>query len=223
MMFSRAKIDIRRGLPFFFVIASSVAAIAQETIPLVDIRSVDKTIIVELRYAGSNNVAGHPLYPRKTRAMTRPDVAQRLAVAQAWLRKWNHGLKIWDAYRPPSVQQELWQAGGRSDYFADPETINGSLHSWGLAIDATLVDSHKREKPMPTDFDDLTPAAMWRYQGTDPNIRSNLLFLQTAMRKAGFYGLKREWWHFIASNWKDYVPDKDINFGGHKKLPEPDL
>jgi D-alanyl-D-alanine dipeptidase len=155
--------------------------------------------------------------------MTRPEVAQRLAIAQAWLRKWNHGLKIWDAYRPPSVQQELWQVVGRSDYFADPETINGSLHSWGLAIDATLVDSHKREKPMPTDFDDLTPAAMWRYQGTDPNIRGNLLFLQTAMRKAGFYGLKREWWHFISSNWKNYVPDKDINFGGHKKLPEPDL
>jgi D-alanyl-D-alanine dipeptidase len=199
------------GLPSF--------ALAQEQIPLVDIRSVDKTIVIDLRYAGSNNVAGRPLYPRKTRAMIRPEVAERLAVAQAFLHKWNHGLKIWDAYRPPEVQIELWQAAGRSDYVANPETINGSLHSWGLAVDATLVDSQKREKPMPTDFDDFTPAAMWRYQGSDPNIRANLAFLQTAMRKAGFYGLKREWWHFIAPNWRDYVPDKDINFGAHKKLP----
>lgn len=223
MIFRATKMFIGGVVAIFLAIVLSSAAVAQEEIPLVDIKSVDRTIVIELRYAGTNNVAGRPLYPRGTRAMVRPEVAQRLAVAQAFLHKWNHGLKIWDAYRPPSVQVELWQAAGRNEYVADPETINGSLHSWGLAVDATLVDSHKREKPMPTDFDDFTPAAMWRYQGTDPNIRSNLIFLQTAMRKAGFYGLKREWWHFIAPNWKDYVPDKDINFGAHKKLPETNL
>ena len=121
------------------------------------------------------------------------------------------------------MQLELWQAAGNNDYVADPETINGSLHGWGIAVDATLVDSHKRERPMPTDFDDFTPAAMWRYQGADPGIRANLIFLQAGMRKAGFYGLKREWWHFIVPNWQDYVPDKDIHFGAHKKLPEPNL
>lgn len=199
--------------------ANGLTSFAQDQIPLVDIASVDRSIVIDLRYAGNDNVAGRPLYPKGTRAMIRPEVAQRLAVAQAYLQKWNHGLKIWDAYRPPEAQIELWRAAGRSEYVADPETVNGSLHSWGLAVDATLVDSHKREKPMPTDFDDFTPAAMWRYQGTDPNIRSNLAFLQAAMRRAGFYGLRREWWHFIAPNWRDCVPDKDINFGAHKKLP----
>ena len=76
---------------------------------------------------------------------------------------------------------------------------------------------------MPTDFDDFTPAAMWRYQGADPGVRAKLIFLQAGMRKAGFYGLKREWWHFIVPNWRDYVPDKDMHFGAHKKLPEPNL
>ena len=32
---------------------------------LVDVRSVDPTIMVELRYAGQNNFLGHPLYPRE--------------------------------------------------------------------------------------------------------------------------------------------------------------
>lgn len=223
-MISRAtKTFLGRVVAIFLAIVLSSAAVAQEEIPLVDITSVDPTIMIELRYAGTNNVTGRPLYPRGTRAMVRPEVAQRLAVAQAFLRKWKHGLKIWDAYRPPSVQLELWQAAGNNDYVADPETINGSLHSWGIAVDATLVDSHKRERPMPTDFDDFTPAAMWRYQGADPGVRANLIFLQAGMRKAGFHGLKREWWHFIVPNWQDYVPDKDIHFGAHKKLPEPNL
>lgn len=223
MIFRATKMLIGGVIRIFLAIFLSSTALAQELIPLVDIKSVEPTIVIELRYAGTNNVAGRPLYPPGTRAMIRPEVAERLAVAQAFLRKWNHGLKIWDAYRPPSVQVELWRAAGRNDYVADPETINGSLHSWGLAVDATLLDAQKREKPMPTDFDDFTPAAMWRYQGTDANIRSNLTFLQAAMRKGGFYGLKREWWHFIARNWSDYVPDKDINFGVHKKLPKHKL
>ena len=221
MIFRATKTFIGRAAAIFLAIVLSSAALAQEEIPLVDIRSVDPTIVIELRYAGTNNVTGRALYPRGTRAMVRPEVARRLAVAQAFLRKRKHGLKIWDAYRPPSVQLELWQAAGNNDYVADPETINGSLHSWGIAVDATLVDSRKREKRMPTDFDDFTPAAMWRYQGADPGIRANLIFLQAGMREAGFYGLKREWWHFIVPNWQDYVPDKDIHFGAHKKLPEP--
>lgn len=59
---------------------------------------------------------------------------------------------------------------------------------------------------MPTDFDDFTPAAMLRYIGPDPNIRNNLRILQHAMARAGFYGLRTEWWHFIAKDWQKYGP-----------------
>jgi zinc D-Ala-D-Ala dipeptidase len=147
------------------------------------------------------------LYPRRTKALVRPEVAQRLAMAQAFLRRHNYGLKIWDAYRPKSAQIQLWQASRNNVYVADPETTNGSLHSWGLAIDATLVDSRRQEVSMPTDFDDFTSAAMWRYQGADPMIRAHLNLLQTAMREAGFYGLRAEWWHFVVTDWKHHVPD----------------
>lgn len=196
-------------------IVSAVTAVAvkslaaQTAIPLVDIKSVDPTIVIELRYGGSNNLTGHRLYPLGTPALVRPEVARRLATAQAFLKRYQYRLKIWDAYRPKSVQVQLWQAAHNNDYIADPGTGAGSLHSWGVAVDATLVDTWNRAVRMPTDFDDFTPAAMWRYRGADPEIRSHLTLLQIAMRDAGFYGLRTEWWHFTIAEWQKYLPREE--------------
>jgi zinc D-Ala-D-Ala dipeptidase len=177
---------------------------------LVDIRSIDSSIVVELRYASPNNFTGHALYPPETRALVRPEVAQRLAIAQQFLRRHRHGLKIWDAYRPRSVQVQLWRAAPRDVYVADPETANGSLHTWGVAVDVTLVNSRNHAVTMPTDFDDFTPGAMLIYRGANQHIQSNLALLQAAMGAAGFYGHFREWWHFIAPEWKKHVPDPNL-------------
>jgi len=176
--------------------------------PLVDIRSVDPTIIVELRYAGRNNLVGYPLYPQGTSALARPEVASGLAAAQAFLRRYQFGLKIWDAYRPVTVQEKLWHASHNSDYVANPEIGVGSLHSWGVAVDATLVDTWNRPVRMPSDFDDFTPAAMWRYAGPHPDIRAHVHLLQVAMRDAGFWGLRTEWWHFTIADWQKYLPNQ---------------
>lgn len=185
------------------------ASFGQDNVPLVDIRSVDPTIAIDLRYAGSKNIAGHALYPPGTPALTRPEVAQRLAAAQHFLRRFNYSLKIWDAYRPKSVQVELWKASKNNDYVANPNAGAGSLHAWGLAVDATLTDNWNRPISMPTDFDDFTPAAMWKYQGRDPAIRGHLNLLQIAMRDAGFYGLRTEWWHFTIDNWQTFLPPEE--------------
>jgi D-alanyl-D-alanine dipeptidase len=173
---------------------------------LVDVRSVDPTIIVELRYAGRNNLLRQPLYPHGTRALARREVASRLAKAQAFLRRYQYGLKIWDAYRPVAVQAKLWQASHNSAYVADPETGAGSLHSWGIAVDATLVDSRHRDVQMPTDFDDFTPAAMWRYMGPSFEIGGHVRLLQYAMLHAGFWGSCNEWWHYTIAHWQRYLP-----------------
>jgi D-alanyl-D-alanine dipeptidase len=176
--------------------------------PLVDIRSVDPTIIVELRYAGRNNLVGYPLYPRGMCALARPEVASGLAVAQAFLRRYQFGLKIWDAYRPVAVQEKLWHTSHNSDYVANPEIGVGSLHSWGVAIDATLVDTWNRPVRMPSDFDDFTPASMWRYLGPHVDVRAHVHLLQIAMRNAGFWGLRTEWWHFTIADWQKYLPNQ---------------
>ncbi len=186
------------------------SASPQQNVPLVDIRTVDPTIDIELRYAGSHNIAGHPLYPFGMRPLVRPEVAQRLSAAQKFLHRYNYNLKIWDAYRPKSAQIELWKASRSNDYVADPNAGAGSLHSWGLAVDATLTDTWHRPIAMPTDFDDFTPAAMWKYQGTDPAVRAHLFTLQVAMRDAGFYGLRSEWWHFTLESWKKFIPPEEL-------------
>ena len=88
--------------------------------------------------------------PLGTQALARPEVASALAVAQSILRRYQYGLKIWDAYRPAAVQAKLWQASRNSRCVENPEFGVGSLHSLGIAVDATLVDSRNRDVRMPT-------------------------------------------------------------------------
>jgi len=193
---------------FVLVAAALPLSGAQAGGPLVDVRSADPTIVVELRYAGSNNLVGYPLYPRGTCALARPEVASGLAAAQAFLRRYQLGLKIWDAYRPVAVQEKLWKTSHNSDYVANPEVGVGSLHSWGVAVDATLVDAWNRPVTMPSDFDNFTPAAMWRYAGPHLDVRAHVHLLQLAMRNGGFWGLRTEWWHFTIADWQKYLPNQ---------------
>ncbi|MGI8890151.1 MAG: M15 family metallopeptidase [Chthoniobacterales bacterium] len=182
---------------------------------LVDIQSVDPTILVDLRYATPDNITGRALYPKDLPALVRPTTAARLAKAQQFLRARHYGLKIWDAYRPQAAQMELWQRSHNGAFVADPLKGNGSLHSWGVAVDATLVDAQGHDVAMPTAFDEFTPAAKLRYHGDDPEVKLHLKILQAAMRHGGFYGVRTEWWHFTAYDWKKYAPIREA-----KKISE---
>jgi D-alanyl-D-alanine dipeptidase len=176
----------------------------------VDIKRVEPSILVDLRYAGSNNVARRPLYPPGTPALVRASVAQRLVIAQDYLRKKGFGLKIWDAYRTRSAQEKLWQTTHNRSFVADPKEGRGSMHIRGAAVDATLVDAAGNDVPMPTDFDAFTPAALLEYPGNNPIVRTNLKLLQKAMAHGGFYGLRTEWWHFCAPDWKRFDPVPEL-------------
>ena len=186
------------------------AARAQTAASLVDIKTVDPTIVVALRYASSNNVFGRPLYPTGMPALLRPEVAAQLKRAQSLLAPYQYRLKVWDAFRPRAVQFQLWQKLRSNDHVVDPRAGAASMHSWGVAVDVTLNDTWNNPVSMPSDFDDLTPAAMWRYQGVDPAVRTHLHLLQSTMARAGFYGLRTEWWHFTASDWQKYLPPDEV-------------
>lgn len=203
--------NLSRAFLIFAWAAASLSARAQAPIPIpmVDIKAVDPTIVVELRYATPNNFTGQVIYPPNTKALIRPEVAQRLVIANQFLKRYDYRLKIWDAYRPKSAQVLLWKASPRNDYVANPDAGAGSLHSWGLAVDATLSDRTGSSMKMPTEFDDFTPAAMWKYTGNNELIRHHLLLLQIAMREAGFYGLRSEWWHFTTQNWLALLPPEE--------------
>jgi len=193
------------------LLAFSTSALlgAQRYDNLVDLRTVAPTIVIDLRYATPDNVTGHALYPPDMPALVRPTTAARLAKAQEFLRARHYGLKIWDAYRPLAAQMELWGKTHNGSFVADPQAGNGSLHTWGVAVDATLVDEHGRDVAMPTRFDEFSGSAKLRYHGDNPAIKLHLKVLQTAMRRAGFYGMRTEWWHFIAYDWKKYAPIRE--------------
>jgi D-alanyl-D-alanine dipeptidase len=102
------------------------------------------------------------------------------------------------------VQQQLWDAldgTGLRMYLADP--ARGSIHSFGMALDITLLDAHGRELDMGTGFDDLSershPALeavlLARGELTAAQV-ANRQLLRDAMTHTGFVGINSEWWHF---------------------------
>jgi D-alanyl-D-alanine dipeptidase len=173
--------------------------------PMVDLAEVVPSIVIELRYATARNITGKPIYPAKARCLVRASTAERLKKAQAELQAKKLGLKIWDAYRPAWVQKVLWEAVKNPEYVGEPSR-GGSLHTYGAAVDVTLVDARGREVRMPTDFDDFTPAASRTYRGKDQVVALNLYHLQKAMTNAGFWVLKDEWWHFAAEDVRAFAP-----------------
>ncbi len=161
----------------------------------VDIRQIDPTIEVELRYGTRNNVTGAPLYPSNMPCLLWESTARSLARAQAELRPHGLGIKVWDGYRPPSAHRALWEAVKNPEYVV-PANESYSWHCTGVAVDITLVDLQGRELEMPTDFDTFSSQASAYYKGPDAEIRQRVYLLQKAMRNAGFSTIASEWWHF---------------------------
>jgi D-alanyl-D-alanine dipeptidase len=201
------------------VVQAQISAPPTNDFAWVNLQTIAPAIRIELRYATSANIAHRPLYPSGMQPIVRAGVARRLIAAQAIFRRYNCGLKIWDAYRPRDAQAQLWRLSPKNDYVVNPQGGSGSLHSWGVAVDATLVDNWGRPLSMPTDFDDFTPAAMLHYSGSDPIVRTHLHLFQKAMARAGFYGLRTEWWHFTTSDWKRYVPERLAKLSNAVVLP----
>lgn len=174
----------------------------------VDMSQFEPRLAIELRYATERNLTGRSIYPEGSRCLLRRSVAERLIKAQEWLEKFappGTRLKIWDAYRPAWAHQELWGARPKDGYLLDP-SAGGSLHTWGVCVDVTLCDADGNDFKMPTDFDVLSPQARAVYSGRDLEVRNNLELLQSAMTQAGFYSLIREWWHFVARDYKAFAP-----------------
>jgi D-alanyl-D-alanine dipeptidase len=163
-------------------------------------------IQVDLRYASANNFVGSNLYEPFDCAWIHREGASKLAAAADWLLRNNPGMRllILDALRPQRVQQRLWDALDGTPlraYLADP--ARGSIHSFGMAVDVTLVDASGREVDMGTPFDDMSErshpsleeALLAAGELTPAQVASRRI-LREAMEHAGWRGISREWWHF---------------------------
>ena len=163
-------------------------------------------IAVDLRYATANNFVGRDLYSPYDCAWLHREAAAALERVVAWLaeRRPGHVPLVLDALRPQRVQQQLWDAlagTGLQMYLANPE--RGSIHSFGMALDITILDPQGRELDMGTGFDDMTelshPALEARFLASGELSReqaANRQLLRDAMFQAGFVGINSEWWHF---------------------------
>ncbi|HYF35707.1 MAG TPA: M15 family metallopeptidase [Prosthecobacter sp.] len=162
---------------------------------LVDVAAVIPGIDIDLRYSTANNITRRPLYPSYMPCLLLASTAERLRHAQSLLNAQGYALRVWDAWRPPEVQDRLNDASGRTGLFLDPD-VGWSRHCGGISVDATLIDLHGHEQRMPTAFDDKLGPSATDYTGGDPVVRRNLAILHTAMRTAGLIPLADEWWHF---------------------------
>ena len=180
-------------------VPASPLPIVEMDLPLVDLRKSIPDIAVELPYGTTENITAKRLYPASMPVLLDSDTAAKLGAAQRELARHGLGLKIWDAYRPPEIQWELWERSGKSGYVADP-TLWWSKHCSGRAVDVTLINlKTRRELAMPSKFDDFSARAASDYKGRNRDIRNRVSQLQTAMRNAGFVGINMEWWHFANS------------------------
>ena len=175
---------------------------------LVDIMSVDSTIQVSLMYSRADNFTGKVLYTDLREAYLHPKAATALAKAQQALKKLRPelSLKVYDATRPMSVQQKMWNtvAGTKKSIYVSNPRNGGGMHNYGLAVDITLCDALSGDTlDMGTKVDFLgsyahidNEAGLVSQHIISKEAKKNRELLRKVMTEAGFKPLRTEWWHF---------------------------
>jgi len=177
------------------------AAYAEKS-DMVRLDALVKNIEIQLRYAGSNNVIGKPVYASNT-AYLRKGTADKLDKANKLLMKQGFMIKVWDAYRSQKNHQLLYDNAPNKSIFMDPKKAP-SNHTRGAAVDCTLVTLDGKKVDMPSDFDDGTALAYRTYEKCTEAQRKNALILEKAMKSSGFIPYSNEWWHFDDTEYKSY-------------------
>jgi len=173
----------------------------------VDIRSIDPSIKVSLMYTRPDNFTGKVLYTDLNKAYLHPLAAEALKKAQAELKKthpqWS--LIVYDAARPMSVQQKMWdvvKGTSKRIYVSNPAN-GGGLHNYGFAVDVSICNEKGDTIPMGTIIDHLGREAQPKLEEemlsrgvVSQEALSNRRLLRQVMAAGGYKVLSTEWWHF---------------------------
>lgn len=129
--------------------------------------------------------------------------------------------KIFDAWRPFALQQELYEVYSNkimrefhlnesseeqkkaviTKFVLEP-VLNRDIppvHTTGGAIDLTIIGKEGYELEMGTDFDafsDKTYTTFFEKKEENVEVRDNRRLLYHVMTEAGFTNFPSEWWHF---------------------------
>ncbi|RYY50352.1 MAG: peptidase M15 [Chitinophagaceae bacterium] len=171
---------------------------------MVDLKRAIPGLVLELKYAGSDNFMKQQLYPAPLHtSYLRSKAAMGLLAVQAALNKQGMGLKIWDAYRPYSVTEKMWEPVKDDRYAADPKY--GSGHNRGIAVDLTIINiGTRKELDMGTSFDHFSDTAHSDFKNLPGQVLQNRMLLRSLMEQHGFKVLDTEWWHFYLPESKKY-------------------
>ena len=167
-----------------------------------NVQKLDPDIIVDLRYATTNNFTGKVVYDFST-AIARTGTARKLAVANSIVKEQGYRLKIWDAFRPSSAKKKLFDVYPDPEFVAPPDP--NYSHQKGVTFDLTLAFANGEECPMPTGFDDFTGTARRSSKWPKEAAKYHKI-LDDAMKQAGFIGYESEWWDFRDSQMDEYGP-----------------
>ena len=169
---------------------------------LVRLLDLDDEFIIDLQYYKSSNFFKKKFYS-ENECFLNESTAFRLIKAKNAFKREGLFVKIWDAYRPVSVQAKMRETLPDNNFVAYPPSKDNKTYKYshmnGQCVDLTLVDKNYRNVPMPTAFDDFSEKA-----GLDNNPdsieKSNALLLKDTMIECGFTPYENEWWHFYDKN-----------------------
>lgn len=163
----------------------------------VKIKDYIPSVKERLYYATTENFTGQRIYDFNE-AYLRYGTVKKLAAAAEELKKQGLGFLIWDGFRPVAAQNQLWEICPDTNYVSSP--TGRRTHCRGMAVDLTLINLNTGELlPMPSGFDDFSPAGDRDFSDCTEEKAQNAEFLKEIMVKHGFETIHSEWWHFSDS------------------------
>lgn len=159
------------------------------------------SVIIDLKYASTDNILGEKLYPNNL-CYLQKNTTEKLKNANEELMSKGYRLKIWDAYRPLSLQKKIWSKYPDSTYVYNP-FLGGSDNNKGVAVAVTMVDLNGNEIETPYGFDDFNIRKTGKYSD-DIKLTENIRLLTEVMENNGFYSSGEMWYSFVDAESYNY-------------------
>ena len=159
----------------------------------VRLKDLSSDFVYELKYATPNNFLKQAVYDCGE-CYLRKSTAEALVKANEAFKQLGYRIKLFDCYRPLSVQKKMWKILPGTHYVANP--AKGSKHNRGAAVDLTLVDAQGKELNMGTPFDFFGKEAHHTYTEHTKEVLENRKLLKETLDKYNFKSIYSEWWHY---------------------------
>ena len=159
----------------------------------VRLKDLSPDFVYELKYATPDNFLKQAVYDCGE-CYLRKSTAEALVKANEAFKQLGYRIKLFDCYRPLSVQKKMWKILPGTHYVANP--AKGSKHNRGAAVDLTLVDAQGKELNMGTPFDFFGKEAHHTYTEHTKEVLENRKLLKETLNKYNFKSIYSEWWHY---------------------------